>query len=200
VLGRVEFRLGRFDEASGWWRGGLALARRTGLHGYRAACVVGLGDIELARGNPIAAQRLYQQCLPPPGQASPTGLRPAADLSPTQAALIGLGRVALACDHPAEARSTFGQILESPVRRASTVAEAIAGLGQAALQQGQLSEPAELCGLLLAWPGTPFHVRQAAEQLLDRLRHRLPAEALASALALGRAQSPEAVRACIAAA
>ncbi len=51
------------SEARIWWRRSLALARRTGLHGNAATCLVGLGDIELALGNPLAAQRMYERCL-----------------------------------------------------------------------------------------------------------------------------------------
>ena len=95
VLGRTQFRLRRYDEARTWWRRGLALARKTGLRGSVTACLIGLGDIELALGNVAAAQRLYEQCLAATGQPQPAG-RPHTDVPPgALPALIGLGQVAL---------------------------------------------------------------------------------------------------------
>ena len=169
VMGRAQFRLGRCDEARTWWCRGLALARRTGLHGNVATCLVGLGDIELALGNPLAAQRLYKQCLAPAGHPQPAA-RPQAAVSPgALAALIGLGRVALFEGHPAEAREYFRQVLAAPARRAATTAEAIAYTAEALFRGDELVRPAELCGYLLGWAGTPFHIRAAAEKLLGDL-------------------------------
>jgi len=180
VLGRAQFALCQYDRARTWWRRGLALARRIGLQGNVTTCLIGLGDIELALGNTIAARQLYDASL------APTGRPPAAASPDVLAALIDLGRVALFEGRPAEARECLRQVLSRPGRWAATTAEAIAYTAEALLRQGELARPAELCGFILSWHGTPFHIRAAAEKLLGEIEARLPPENLATALARGR--------------
>jgi tetratricopeptide (TPR) repeat protein len=180
VLGRVQFRLGRYDKARAWWRRGLAFAHKTGLHDHAATCLVGLGDIELALGNPTAAQRLYAQCLSPARQPQPA-------VSPgALPVLIGLGRVALFEGRLADAQECFRQVLSTPRRRTSATAEALVYTAEALLRQGELARPTKLCGFLLSWPGTPHHVKETARKLIEELEARLPPEELAAATERGR--------------
>ena len=182
VLGHTQLATGRHDRARTTLRQALALARRSGLRGIAAGCLAGLGNIELDLGHLPAAQRWYQEscaALQPPAAGAAPG---------PPAALVGLGRVALGQGRPAEAREYFRQALAAQHRNAATTAEAIVYTAKALLCEGELAWPAELCGFLLSWPGTPYHVKGVAEKFYADLEIRLPPEDLATALQRGKAQ------------
>jgi tetratricopeptide (TPR) repeat protein len=185
VLGRTQFRLGRYDEARTWWRRGLALARKTGLRGNVVACLVGLGDIELVLGNVAAAQRLYEQCLALVGQPAAAGCPRFAPSPGALPVLIGSGRVALRQGWPTAALERFRQVLSAPSRRVTTTAEALAYVSEALTQEGELEWAAGMCGFLLNWSGTPYHIREVAEKLLGEMTNRLPPKELGDAVRRG---------------
>jgi tetratricopeptide (TPR) repeat protein len=181
VLGQTQLATGQHDRARATLRQALALARRSGLPGIAAGCLVGLGLVELELGHFVTASRWYQEscvAVQPPGGAA----------AGPPAALIGLGRVALGQGRVAEAQEYFRQALAAQHRNAATTAGALVYTAEALLRQGELARPAELCGFLLGWPGAPCHVKQAAGKLLAELETRLPAEDLAAALQRGKAQ------------
>ena len=105
-----------------------------------------------------------------------------------QTRLIGAGRVALGQACAAEALEYFRQALAAQHRNAATTAGAIVYSAEALMRKHELARPAELCGFLLGWPGTPYHVKRAAEKLLAEVETRLPAEHLAAALKRGKEQ------------
>ena len=185
VLGRTQFRLRRYDEARTWWRRGLALARKTGLRGSVTACLIGLGDIELALGNVAAAQRLYEQCLMSDGRPATAGWSRSAPSPGMLPVLIGLGQVALRQCQPTAARECFQQVLCAPGRRAATTAEALAYSAEALVQEDELVQAAELCGFLSNWSGAPRHVTGVVERLLGEMAGQLPPEELGDALRRG---------------
>ncbi len=136
--------------------------------------------IELDLGHLPAAQRWYQEscaALQPPAVGGAPG---------PPAALVGLGRVALGQGRPAEAREYLRQALAAQHRNAATTAEAIVYTAKALLCEGELAWPAELCGFLLSWPATPYHVKGVAENIYADLAIQLPAEDLADALRRGK--------------
>lgn len=187
VLGQAQLATGQHDRARTTLRRALALARRSGLAGIAAGCLAGLGLVELDLGHLPAAQRWYRE--------SCAAVQPAVDGAPgPPGALTGLGRVALGQGRPVEAQDYFRQALAARHLNAATMAGAIVHTAAALLCQGELTQPAELCGFLLGWPGTPYHVKGVAEKLLANLKVGMPVECLMTALAQGQQRRPDEVR------
>lgn len=176
VLGQAQLATGQHDRARATLRQALALARRSGLPGIAAGCLVGLGLVELELEHFDAAQRWFQQS--------------SVAQQPTLGALVGLGRVALGQGHPAEALALLQHALCVQHRNAAMTAGTIVYTAEALLRQDELAQPAELCGFLLRWSGAPHHVKRAAQKLLFELALRLPAEELTAAIGRGEARSP----------
>ena len=187
VLGQTQLTTGQHDRARTTLRRALALARRSGLAGIAAGCLAGLGLVELDLEHLPAAQRWYRE--------SCAAVQPARGGAPGPPdALIGLGRVALGQGRPAEAQDYFRQALAARHLNAATMAGAIVHTAAALLCQGELTQPAELCGFLLGWPGTPCYVKGVAEKLLTNLEVRLQVEHLVTALTQGQQRRPDEVR------
>ena len=182
VLGQTQLATGQHDRARTTLRQALALARRSGLPGIAAGCLVGLGIVELDLGRLLAAQRWYREscaAVQPPGggAAGPPG------------ALVGLGRVALGQGRPAEAREYFRQALAvtAPQRRRDRRSHRVCGRsaaapGRAGAARRAVRLPARLAGRALP------RQENCAEKLLAEVELRLPAEELAAAMQRGRAQ------------
>lgn len=187
VLGQTQLATGQHDRARTTLRRALALARRSGLPGIAASCLVGLGLVELDLEHLPAAQRWYRE--------SCAAVQPAAGGAPAPpGALIGLGRVALGQGRPAEAREYFRLALAARHLKAATMAGAIVYTAAVQLGEGELTQPAELCGFLLGWQGTPHHVKSVAEKLLTTLKVRMPVEDLVTALTQGQQRRPDEIR------
>jgi predicted ATPase/DNA-binding SARP family transcriptional activator len=174
--GRVQLALGRYGQARSFWRRSLALAREVGMGYEIAASLVGLGDLELACGRPLAGLRWYEESAAPAGT-------PAA-----VSALIGRGRVALLQGHPAQAREHFRQALRACRYGAATQAEAIVYTAESLLQEDELTRAAELFSFAIEWRGAPAPVKQVAEKLLRTIKARLPEGDLAAAMIRGGAR------------
>ena len=70
------------------------------------------------------------------------------------------------------------------------MAVALVYMAEALHQQGELTWPAELCGFLLRWPGTPHHIREAADNLAGKMKVRLPPEEADCSAGARRATQP----------
>ena len=183
MLGHVQAAIGQHDRARATLRQALTLARRSGLRVIITGCLVGLGNLELAHGHLPAAQWYYEECCFAAAQPRST------PTSGPSAALVGLGRVALDQGDPAQALACFRQALAAPRRSAAITAEALVYMAEALHQQGELAQPAEICGFLLRWPGTPYHIREAADTLADKTKIRLPQAELIEAPVRGERRS-----------
>ncbi len=174
IHGAVELARAHYPQARVIWRRSLAAAREAGMQYEVALSLIGLGDIELARGHPAAARRLYKASGAPPG--TPAAL----------SVMIGLGRVALWYKNPHQAREHFRQALRACQYRAATKAEAIAYTAEALLQESEQAQAAELCAFVLQWSGTPAVVRDVAGKLLRDAEAQLSADESAAARERGR--------------
>lgn len=83
------------------------------------------------------------------------------------------------------------EVLAAPRCSAATTAEALVSQAEALRQKGKLVQPIELCGFLLSWPGTPWHVREVARKLLAEVGTCLSPRESAATLERGRLRRPD---------
>jgi tetratricopeptide (TPR) repeat protein len=180
AVGRVLAAQGRHDRARMHVEQSLKMGRQTGYLFLLMDPLLELACIELATGHPDAAKRLYEEALQA-FAASGT-----AHTNSLVAVWLGLGWTALAQEKIAEAREMFGKALSARGRAAVETMDGIAGMGRVLMEEGKHEKAAEFFALVAHHRFTAYVLRQQAEEWLQRLECKLPAQTYNGRVAAGR--------------
>jgi tetratricopeptide (TPR) repeat protein len=180
AVGGVLAAQGRYEPA----RRHLFISLETGRHTGRLDLVMRslceLGRIDLAQGKPADARHRFEDAL---AAFEQTGVEHHNALA---GVWLGLGWTALAESNLSEAQTKFRKTLGSRGRTAAQAMEGIAGLAEAAAQEGDVGQAVELLSLVVDHRFTAHAMRQRAEQRLCELGKELQPDVYAERVNVGR--------------
>lgn len=179
ALGLLEAASDRYAEARAFFSESLATTDEVAATDLRVQSLNGLARTAQALGETAEARRLYEQSVElfrRPG--SGPGLHLAS-------ALVGLGQVALVEGDIAGSKALIRQALSLSCWAAWEAAQAIAGMAEALVAEGEAERAAELLAFVEAWPAAWHETRRRAARRLRELESGLRPDVFAAAVAQG---------------
>lgn len=167
-LGALESELGMYDAAHASLREGIAQSRLVGDPWVLGMALGALGTVAQAQGEFAEAVGLFRESL-----ALFTQL---GERWSTIDTLNQLGSALLASNHDAEAHATFSEALKlaTEIELLPGVLNALVGLAQWQMKQGEIHSPLVLLSHVLSHPSSGRSLKDRVEQLRMKAVHQIP--------------------------